>query len=421
MLSIGADVRMIQSVPRKNPVVIAKLKIGTPTLDACKIIIYGHYDVQPAVPELWSSPPFTLTGVNGFLYGRGASDNKGPITAMIFGAKELAEENLNAEIVFLLDGEEEAGFDDGGFEQAVCSNLDSFGGADAILISNTYWIGEERPCLVYGMRGAIHLKITMQGPSNNLHSGVHGGAFYEPMTDLIQLLSILIDKSGKVLIPGFFEDVRDVTPDELKLYEQLRKDFDLDQYKRSLGLKELRSDDCTEILMNRWRYPYVCVHGIQTSHPEPHGTVAAISRFCSATLSIRTVPDQDNRKVTQLFERHLRESFEKLNSHNQLSIEVISSGNWWLGDPASKYFNAAESAIKKQWGLDPLYIREGGTMPTSSFLETTLNAPVVHIPFGQITDQAHLENERIRIMNLMKGKDVFKDFVRNAISIKKKL
>jgi di- and tripeptidase len=338
---------------------------------------------------------------------------------MIFGAKELLEEKLNVELVFLIDGEEEAGFEGGGFEQAVNDNLELLENADAILISNTYWIGTERPCLVYGMRGSIHLKVTIYGPSNNLHSGVHGGSLYEPLNDLVHILSLLQDESGRILIPNFFDGVRDVKDDELRLYEQLTKDFDLNEYKHSLGVSKLRSDDCTEILMNRWRYPYFCVHGIHTSYPGPYGTVAAISKSCSAIISIRTVPDQCNDKVVGIFENFIRDNFTRLNSYNRLNIEVISSGNWWLGDPSSKYFHAAESAIKSQWGVDPLYIREGGTMPTSSFLESALNAPVIHIPFGQITDQAHLENERVRILNLMKGKDVFKDFVRNSFGLKK--
>ncbi len=420
MLSIGADTRLIQPIPNKNPLIIARLKLGEfcETKKSSKIIVYGHYDVQPVVSELWNTPPFTLTGVNGYLYGRGASDNKGPITAMIVGAKELIEEDLNVEIIFLLDGEEEAGFETGGFKEAVKSNVDLLNDADVIVIANTYWIGTEKPCLVYGMRGSIHLSLNVQGPSNNLHSGVHGGAFYEPMNDLIHLLSMLVDENGEVLVPGFFDNVRGITQEEMSLYEKLENHFDLNDYMHSLGVQKLKSSNSTEILMNRWRQPSLCIHGIHSSYPGQHGTVAAISKSCSASLSIRTVPDQKVEDIVNMLKEYLTKKFESFGTNNKLSLELVSSGNWWLGNPFSTYFQAAESAIKQQWGVDPLYIREGGTLPTSSFLESTLKAPVVHIPFGQITDQAHLENERIRIRNLIKGKDVFKDFVRKCVNLK---
>jgi di- and tripeptidase len=417
LLSVGSDARVVQAMPQKNPLVIAKMSLGDPSpgRSPCRIVVYGHYDVQPVVESLWDSPPFALTAVNGYLYGRGASDNKGPITAMILGAKELLlEENLGVEIVFLLDGEEEAGFEGGGFKEAVQANMDLIGDADVALIANTYWIGTERPCLTYGFRGSIHIQLTVHGPSHNLHSGVHGGAFYEPMTDLVHVLSSLQDVHGDVAIPGFYDGVREISESEKKFYDQLVNDFYVEKYMNDLGVKKLRGETSTEVLMNRWRRPTISIHGIHTSYPGKFGTVAAVSKSASAMISFRTVPDQDVEKIVGMVDKFVQEQFVKLGSGNTLSFNVVSHGDWWLGDPSNSYFKAADAAIREHWNVSPLYVREGGTMPTSSFLESTLKSTVIHIPFGQITDQAHLENERIRLLNLIKGKDVFKSFVRNA-------
>ncbi|KAI8643152.1 hypothetical protein BD408DRAFT_415352 [Parasitella parasitica] len=442
---LGAVSRMIPGAIGRNPLVYGKFtgkrssEKRVPT-----VLIYGHYDVIAADNEknLWGSDPFSLTGKNGYLYGRGTSDNKGPILATIFAVNELLKEGLlDVNVIFLIEGEEESG--SVGFYEAVDKNKELFKDVDMVLLSNSYWLGEDVPCITYGLRGVIHATISICNKRADLHSGVEGGAVSEPLIDLIHVLGRLVDSDKKVLIPGFYNQVRPVTEAEEKLYdpivEWMRTSKTAQSSTRahhstvtSPNLSEggrqaeeqtgcetqckiaaannevLDADKMKQQLMSRWRYPTLTVHKIDVSINNP----TIIPRSAQAAVSMRVVPDQTITDICAQFEEYVKRVFyESTESDNSISVNIQSAAEYWLGDLNGKYFKAVENAIYNEWNMKPLYIREGGSIPAVRWLEKFCNAPAIHIPFGQSSDQAHLHNERIRLLNLHAGRRIVKSLL----------
>eukprot|EP00744_Colponema_vietnamica_P013002 GILI01018241.1.p1 GENE.GILI01018241.1~~GILI01018241.1.p1 ORF type:complete len:296 (-),score=111.08 GILI01018241.1:170-967(-) len=236
-----------------------------------------------------------------------------------------------------------------------------------------------------------------------MHSGEHGGALKEPLMDLLTLLSKLLDPvSGQVMVPNFYSDVRAVSDEEQAAFSKL----ETSSYPHSIGCTQQLSDDPKDLLMRRWCRPSLSVHSIQTSTSND----SVIPRKASAKVSVRIVPDQGAAELSRSFSEFLESEFKQLHTHNTLSCRFYNVDKWWLGDPTSKFFKAAAGAIEKVWGVSPMYVREGGTIRATPFLEQALQAPAVIIPLGQSTDRAHLENERLRVENLLKGQEVMRTF-----------
>ncbi|OAD72119.1 hypothetical protein PHYBLDRAFT_96544, partial [Phycomyces blakesleeanus NRRL 1555(-)] len=386
---LGAVSRMIPGECGRNPLVYGKFTGKTspdPSKKTPTVLIYGHYDVISAEDEKqeWNSDPFKLTGKNGYLYGRGTSDNKGPILSCIFAVNELLNEGLlDVNVIFLIEGEEESG--SVGFFEGVNKHKELFADVDMILLSNSYWLGEDVPCLTYGLRGVIHASVTVSNPRADMHSGVEGGAISEPLIDLIHVLGKIVDNDKKILIPGFYDNVRPVT--------------DTEEQPLALDAEKLKYD-----LMARWRYPTFTVHKIDVSINNP----TIIPRSATAIVSMRVVPDQSIAEICEQFKNHVRNAFEDNVSENNISIDIQSASEYWLGNPQSEYFKAVENAIEEEWNVKPLYIREGGSIPAVRWLEKFCNAPAVHLPMGQASDQAHLHNERIRLRNIHAGRRIVK-------------
>ncbi|KAI8889099.1 Zn-dependent exopeptidase, partial [Backusella circina FSU 941] len=435
---LGAHSRMIPGDPGRNPLVYGRFSGRKPSSERRipTILIYGHYDVIAAENEknLWGSDPFTLTGKNGYLYGRGTSDNKGPVLASIFAVNELLKEGLlDVNVIFLIEGEEESG--SVGFYEAVNKNKELFSDVDMILLSNSYWLGEDVPCITYGLRGVIHATVAINNTRADLHSGVEGGAVSEPLMDLIHVLDKLVDSDKKVLIPGFYDNVRSVTTVEEKLYDpivewmktsntsqstnrahhstiaspvlQQGKPSDKEMQCKIATNEILEPEKLKQQLMARWRYPTLTVHKIDVSINNP----TIIPRNAKASVSMRVVPDQDLSEIGIQFEEYLKQVFKETNSDNRITTTIESAAEYWLGNPDSKYFKAVERAVEEEWNIKPLYIREGGSIPAVRWLEKFCNAPAVHIPFGQSSDQAHLHNERIRLLNLHAGRRIVKSLL----------
>ena len=392
----GAESMFISTAPLKNPIVASRFSANdchSFKQQCLNILIYGHYDVQPADPPEWKYHPFEMTGCDGYIYGRGASDNKGPIIAMLFAVSELYEKRkLPCNVYFAIEGEEESG--SAGFFDAIRQTRAFFGDVDLILFSNSYWLTENRPCLTYGLRGVIHSRIEIKSPHNqDLHSGVHGGAFDEPSSDMIQLLSRL-KQDRRILIPGFYSDIREVNKEEVHEFEEL--------------LNDAAYPSTVDTLIARWTLPTLTVHKITASSPASN---TVISRKVEANVSMRIVPDQDIEVICKTFEQYLADEFSKMNTKNHLSIEIGQQANWWLEDRKHTAFEIAAKAVEAEWGVPPLMIREGGSIPAIPFLKSIFEAVVLQIPMGQSSDNAHLPNERIGIVNLRRGKDVIKSFL----------
>ncbi|KAF1970049.1 glutathione degradosome [Bimuria novae-zelandiae CBS 107.79] len=461
--NFGAATEMINTTEPCNPIVFAKFR-GNPASTASrkKILFYGHYDVIAAENEQgkWKHDPFTLTGEGGYLYGRGISDNKGPIIAAIYAAHELAnEQNLESDIIFLIEGEEESG--SRGFAQAVKAKKGLIGDVDWILLANSYWLDDHVPCLTYGLRGVIHATVQIESKHPDLHSGVDGSALLdEPLKDLVMLLSKLTGSHGKVQIPGFYDPILPLTEDEEKLYEEITAT--LLRGNPDLGDPE----ELAQSLMRRWREASLTIHRFQTSGPD-NSTI--IPRLAKASLSFRLVPNQEASEVAQLLTDFLQSEFSSLDSKNTLRVTIDHQAEPWLGNFTSPIFQTLESAIMSVWGptlghrrssihtlkhnlnsfnpnpnassydsrpspttsntlangsgetddagadagpgfvaQKPLYIREGGSIPSIRFLEKEFDAPAAHLPCGQASDSAHLDNERLRLVNLYNSKKIFK-------------
>ncbi len=393
-----------------NPLVFGKL--GTDS-DKKTILFYSHYDVQPAeISDGWDTDPFNMTEKNdGYVYGRGTDDDKGPIAATIFAIKELKKENeeLPVNLRILYEGEEESS--SGGFEETVLKNRDYFGKVDGIMILDTSWFTDEQPSLDYGFRGITYLGVEIEGPSSDQHSGMVGGTIREPLIDLIYLMSKFVDLNGKVLVDGFYDKVKPLTEEETKLYENL--DFSLQEYKDSIGISKVLTEDSTQTLMNMWRNPCLSIHGVEGAF-SGSGAKTVVPGKVIGKVSMRLVPDQVPDEITKLFTTHAKAEFKKLNSPNHLTITPLGSGDWWFGNVNNFLFKAGKIALNEYWEINPSFARSGGSIPIIPFMEKTFKAPAIGIGVGQPSDGAHGQNERIRITNLIGGKEVIKIMLKNV-------
>lgn len=386
----GGDAQLLPVAQNRNPIVLGKFE-GKGSSKKAKILFYGHYDVIIAYEtEKWNTPPYELAALDGYLYGRGVSDNKGPILAAIFAVAQLFQSGeLENDVVFLIEGEEECG--SAGFKETIANYLPCIGTVDWIILSNSYWLNDTTPCLTFGLRGVLNASVTIKSDRPDLHSGVHGGLYREPTIDMVNLLSKLTSDTGEILIPNFYHSVRKVLPTEEALYDEISQ--------------AVCSQENKEMLMARWRFPSLTVHGIDVSGP---GNTTVIPACSTARISMRIVPDQDLEDVKESVDKFVREQFSRFGSTNHLTVEFSHEAEPWLGDPMNAAFQLLKQALKDEWGVDPLFIREGGSIPVIRWLEKLFDAPAVQLPCGQSSDGAHLDNERLRIMNFVKSRKVLR-------------
>lgn len=464
---LGAQTELFSTKDSRNPVVFARFKGNAKGPARGKtIMFYGHYDVVAAEnrEQTWHANPFELHGVNGYLYGRGVSDNKGPVLAALYAAADVAtEQRLNSDIIFLVEGEEESG--SRGFQEAVKKNKKIIGDVDWILLANSYWLSDDIPCLTYGLRGVIRATIEVASERPDLHSGVDGSQLInEALKDLISLLAKLTGPNGEVNIPGFYDNIPAMTREEDTMYEAISRT--LLRNNPNLG----DADSLTTSFKARWREPSLTIHRVDNSG-RANSTI--ISRVAKADLSLRLVPNQTTAMVKKELRKALEVAFDQLNSSNELTFKVEHQAEPWLGDPKNEIFQTLEKAVIEVWGSmgherrtsipakrrasndlsnglktpklspatsstlssgsggglshpnttrstdnsesqkqrpsqKPLYIREGGSIPAIRFLEQEFNAPAAHLPCGQASDSAHLDNERLRLLNLYNSRKIFK-------------
>ena len=330
------------------------------------ILVYGHYDVQPAAKEDgWSSQPFDLTiDDKGRMFGRGATDDKGPVLGWLNAIQAHKEAGIDFPVNLLMcfEGMEEYGSE--GLEDFIfkeCKEGGFFTGADAVCISDNYWLGTEKPCLTYGLRGCNYYSVTVSGPGQDLHSGVFGGSAQEPMTDLMRILGGLVDTDGKIQIPGLMDMVAPVTEDEKGLYPGIA--YNMDNLYESLGSKTSIFEDKEQTLMARWRFPSLSVHGVEGAF-SGEGAKTVIPAKVVGKFSIRTVPDMESAKVDQIVFDHVKKVFAGFKSKNTMEVALMHAGPWWVASPKHWNFAAASKAVESVFGLKPDYTREGGRYVT---------------------------------------------------------
>lgn len=515
---LGARAKLLPTGADTNPVVYARFTANSPGRVRKALLFYGHYDVvgADANRQKWRTDPFSLASVNGFLYGRGISDNKGPILAALYAAADLSRNKaLNCDIIFLIEGEEESGSQM--FQTTVHNNKQLIGEVDWILLANSYWLDDHIPCLTYGLRGVVHANLIVSSDRPDLHSGIDGSALLdEPLKDLSILLSSLTGRKGQVNLPDFRKDVLALTSAEASRYDAIASA--LLPHHPEIPDREA----FTQSLMFRWREPSLTIHSIDV--PGSRNVGATISRRAKASLSIRIVPNQDADEVAAALIVFAQEQFDLLGSQNDLTVEITGKSDPWLGDPENEIFKTLSDGVAAAWATDkegkrfgyppsdrlpsvlptgdelsrtastdsissqkgrvitstkilsrknthksfnatttvptsstlahnanvreapisnnstthinsgsqpstitpssprpfsstasskpisvkPIYIREGGSIPTVRFLEKEFSAPAANLPCGQASDHAHLDNERLRVVNLYKSREIFR-------------
>jgi Cys-Gly metallodipeptidase DUG1 len=366
------------------------------------VLLYGHYDVQPALKEDgWNTDPFKLHQVGDCLYGRGATDDKGPVMAwlnILQAHNELGLE-IPVNLVFCFEGMEESG--SVGLDDLIKAEKDKyFKGVDAVCISDNYWLGTTHPVLTYGVRGCSYYSVTIEGPGADLHSGLFGGVVHEPMIDLCHVFSKLTDPKGKILIPGIAEMVAPLTAEEDKLYDTIN--FDLEGFEQNVGSKTCLHDNVKDALQARWRFPSLSIHGVEGAFYNP-GAKTVIPAKVVGKFSIRTVPDIDPRKLDEVVFKYVNDVFATLNSKNRFKVELIHDGDYWVSDPNNWSFRAARKATKAVWGVEPDLTREGGSIPITLSFQNNLNTSVLLLPMGRGDDGAHSTNEKVNISNYIEG------------------
>ncbi|KZT66621.1 CNDP dipeptidase [Daedalea quercina L-15889] len=372
------------------------------------ILIYGHYDVQPAnKSDGWDTEPFTLIVDNdtGRLIGRGSTDDKGPILGwlnVLQAHKDLGLE-LPVNLRFCFEGMEESGSE--GLDELISSEAAKgkagwFGGVDAVCISDNYWLNTRTPCLTYGLRGLAYFKVTVSGPARDLHSGAFGRAVHEPMTDLVILMSKLVAPDGKILVPGVDEMVSAASEEERKIYDKL--DYSIKDIEESVGAPIALSSDKAAVLMGRMRYPSLSLHGIEGAFYGA-GAKTVIPASVAGKFSIRLVPPQTPEAVEPLVETYLLSEFKKLNSKNKLKVENLHGGKPWVADYKHWNYQAGIKATEAVYKRTPDLTREGGSIPVTLTFAESLGVNVLLLPMGRGDDGAHSTNEKLDRSNFIEG------------------
>ncbi|TGO50379.1 hypothetical protein BOTNAR_0395g00050 [Botryotinia narcissicola] len=367
------------------------------------ILVYGHYDVQPAGKEDgWATELFELTvDDKGRMYGRGSTDDKGPVLGWLnaIEAHQKAGVDFPVNLLMCFEGMEEYGSE--GLDDFIKEEADKFfADTDAVCISDNYWLGTEKPCLTYGLRGCSYYSIEISGPGQDLHSGVFGGTAQEPITDFVIVLVNLVDTNGKIQIPGLAELVAPLTDEEKSLYGDIA--FTMDNLHESLGSQTTIHNDKENTLMARWRYPSLSVHGIEGAFSQL-GAKTVIPAKVIGKFSIRTVPNMEPEDVDRLVFKYVDEQFNKLGSKNTMRCYLQHAGKWWVASPKHWNFSSAAKAVERVWGVKPDLTREGGSIPVTLTFEQATCKNVLLLPMGSSTDAAHSINEKLDKRNYIEG------------------
>lgn len=404
----GAEIELAevgkQTLPDGSQIELPPVILGHLGADPKKktVCIYGHLDVQPAkVSDGWDTDPFVLTEKDGKLYGRGATDDKGPVLAWlnVIEAYQALGRDIPINIKFCFEGMEESGSE--GLDELIESRKDTFfKDVDYVCISDNYWLGTTKPCITYGLRGICYFFVEVSCADKDLHSGVHGGAVYEAMHDLIHLLGSLADVKGRIQVPGIYDSVAELTPEEDSLYANI--EFDMGAYQGDLGCSKLLHDTKEKLLQHRWRNPSLSIHGIEGAFSEA-GSKTVIPKKVTGKFSIRLVPNQKPDEVISLVKSYLSDVHEKRGSPNSVKVSCSHGGESWMSDPSHPHFQAGSRATQRVHGVTPDMTREGGSIPVTLTLQNATGKNVMLLPMGSSDDGAHSQNEKFNISNYIQG------------------
>ncbi|KAI1790110.1 CNDP dipeptidase [Ganoderma leucocontextum] len=412
------------------------------------VLVYGHYDVQPAAglvfcerntkarlgtssycvsgraskSDGWDTEPFKLVveEKTGRLIGRGSTDDKGPILGWlnVLDAHKALGRELPVNMRFCFEGMEESGSE--GLDDLIKSETAKgkggwFDGVDCVCISDNYWLNTRTPCLTYGLRGLVYFKLTVSGPARDLHSGSFGRMVHEPMTDLVQLMSKLVAPDGTILVPGVEDLVSVADAEEREIYEKL--DYSVKDVEDAVGAPITISTDKVTVIMGRMRMPSLSLHGIEGAFYGP-GSKTVIPASVSGKFSIRIVPPQTPALIEPLVFTYVEQEFAKLNSKNKVKIENLNDGKPWVADHKHWNYEAASRATEAVYGRSPDLTREGGSIPVTLTFAESLGVNVLLLPMGRGDDGAHSTNEKLDRSNFIEGSKLLGTYLYEVGAIK---
>lgn len=373
---------------------------GRPT-----VLFYGHYDVQPAEPlDDWTSPPFEPTRRGDKLFARGASDDKGQLFGIIKAIESVKRHSgrLPINVKVLVEGEEEIG------SPAVLPWVVHHTrkvACDSIWVSDGMLFAPGLPVITTGLRGLLYAELTAFGVTRDAHSGMHGGAIPNPLNALATIIAGLKDSQGRITISRFYSPVRRPTPEERASWRRLP--FDEQRYLRAHGIEASPGEKGFGILERRWARPTLDVHGIIGGWMGA-GPKTVIPARATVKISMRLVPDQKADVVYRAFESKV----QKLRPPGvRVQVRKLSASDPVLIDTSSNAVRSASAAVRAVWGADPVFTREGGSIPIVSKFVSSLNVPIVLFGFGLPDDGHHAPNEKINLGNFFKGIDTVIRFI----------
>ncbi len=392
LIQDGADKAEVMET-EGHPVVYGEKIIDTslPT-----ILIYGHYDVQPAEPfDLWESPPFEPEIRDGKIYARGANDDKGQMY-MHFKAFEylLKTNQLPCNVKFMIEGEEEIGSPS--LENFCKANKEMLS-ADVILVSDTSMIGPDTPSITTGLRGLAYMEVEVTGPSHDLHSGLYGGAVDNPLNVLCEMIAKLRDGNNHITIPGFYDDVEELSKKERE--EMARAPFDLEAFKKGIKIKKEAGEAGYSTMERTGIRPSLDVNGIWGGYTAK-GAKTILPSKASAKISMRLVPHQESKKVEQLF----KDYFESIAPETvNVKVEFLHGGEGYVSPTDTLAYQAASKAFETTYGIKPVPVRSGGSIPIISLFEKVLGLKSILMGFGLDEDAIHSPNESYNLNQFRKG------------------
>jgi acetylornithine deacetylase/succinyl-diaminopimelate desuccinylase-like protein len=346
------------------------------------VTIYNHMDVQPAQEPEWRHAPFAFRKTNGLYHGRGATDDKGPALTALFGAKYAIEQGVPLNIRFLWELEEEHG-------------SPSFAGAledrrriprpDSVVVSDTIWISKDRPAVAYGLRGLVGARLTLRTGDKDAHSGLTGGAARNPLTELADLVHQCVDaKTGRVKIPGFYDDVVAPTKSEVKSF--LESGFQIDRFMNAYGFQSLRTTDAAEVVQRIWAMPTFEVHGLVGGYQGP-GVKTVVPANGELKVSMRLVPNQTPDKAFRLLEQFIKRCNRRVTVVREGRLEPFK------GVLDGPYVDAVKKAVRTGFGKDPAFIREGGSIGAVVSMQRAWKVPILFLGLSLPEHGYHAPNE----------------------------
>lgn len=377
-----------------NPVVYGELITDKqkPT-----VLVYGHYDVQPPDPlELWETDPFEPNIRDGQIYARGASDDKGQSFTHLKALESYRKSDTDfpVNIKFIYEGEEEIGSPN--LVPFITEHKDLLE-CDMVLISDTAMFAEDTPSITYGLRGLCYMELELTGPNRDLHSGVYGGAVENPANVLSEIIAQLKDEDGVIQIAGFYDDVQPLSDEDREAYKQLP--FDEKTYKENLGLNALHGETGYSTLERASARPTLDVNGLWSGY-QGEGAKTVLPSKAGAKISMRLVPDQDPKKIANLFKEHIE---SLVPDTMQVTIDEHHGGHPAITDLNFYGLKAAAKAFEEVYSKEPLFAREGGSIPIVADFKKILGTETILMGLGLNSDAIHSPNEKFALKDFYRG------------------